>query len=331
LASVQQNALDQSVSAPYLLGPGATITPEVQAHLDANKDDLAARRKAGEFAGIGEWNLRDLPEIKTLLAQRKSMADGNTESDELNQEIRESLNDSEEWAKVLKKTAKKSRKPFRDRRVAKGPWSEIVNHAAAKYVDDLAERAKRSAGLLKNLGKIRDTSAIASVNTGVSFGPNRYDALFRADIDRINEAAAIIPGEPVYDRGERFRVEHPFNGEKRICRGKIHCNNRSVKPGSREFARALIVDRQEQMYALMSPELCNEQVLVVQEEDWDAGQPYSIDSDWGYASASSRCSKITGEVTRTEYATEADLGDPLPDEHYHYFIGAGVRVYFKKS
>lgn len=71
LASIQQDTLDPELSKPHMLGPGATITPEVQKHLDDNKERLAAMRKAGEFDGIGEWKLTDLPEIKRLLEQRK--------------------------------------------------------------------------------------------------------------------------------------------------------------------------------------------------------------------------------------------------------------------
>lgn len=70
LAAIQQDTLDPELSKPHMLGPGATITPEVQKHLDDNKEQLAARRKAGEFDGIGDWKLTDLPEIRRLLEQR---------------------------------------------------------------------------------------------------------------------------------------------------------------------------------------------------------------------------------------------------------------------
>jgi len=72
MAAIQQETLDPGLSKPHMLGPGATITPEVRKHLEDNKERLSAMRKAGEFDGIGDWKLTDLPEIKLLLAQRKN-------------------------------------------------------------------------------------------------------------------------------------------------------------------------------------------------------------------------------------------------------------------
>jgi hypothetical protein len=73
MAAIQQDTLDPELSKPHMLGPGATLTPEVLKHLDDTKADLAARRKAGEFDGLGDWRLVDLPEIKRLLEQRKAV------------------------------------------------------------------------------------------------------------------------------------------------------------------------------------------------------------------------------------------------------------------
>lgn len=70
MAAIQHETLDPELSKPHMLGPGATITPEVQKHLDDNRERLSVMRKAGEFDGIGEWKLTDLPEIKRLLEQR---------------------------------------------------------------------------------------------------------------------------------------------------------------------------------------------------------------------------------------------------------------------
>ena len=72
LAAIGQDILDPELSKPHMLGPGATITPEVQKYLDDNKDQLAARRAAGEFADSGKWKITDLPEIARLLEQRKA-------------------------------------------------------------------------------------------------------------------------------------------------------------------------------------------------------------------------------------------------------------------
>lgn len=70
MAAIQSEVLDYELSQPHMLGPGATLTPEVQGHLDANKDRLAALRQAGEFAGNGNWSIWELPEIQRLLSQR---------------------------------------------------------------------------------------------------------------------------------------------------------------------------------------------------------------------------------------------------------------------
>lgn len=73
LAAIQSHALDPALSAPHLLGPGATVSPEVKAHLEANAATLAEKRRAGRFDGIGEWSLRDVPEVARLLGQREAL------------------------------------------------------------------------------------------------------------------------------------------------------------------------------------------------------------------------------------------------------------------
>lgn len=73
LAAIQSYTLDPELNAKHLLGPGATITPEMKADLDANRDDLAAKRKAGVFVKVGEWSLHKLAEIQTILGQRHSI------------------------------------------------------------------------------------------------------------------------------------------------------------------------------------------------------------------------------------------------------------------
>lgn len=72
MAAIQQETLDPSLSKPHMLGPGAMITQEVKKYLDDNKDRLAELRKSGEFDGIGNWKLTDLPEIQRLLEQRNT-------------------------------------------------------------------------------------------------------------------------------------------------------------------------------------------------------------------------------------------------------------------
>jgi hypothetical protein len=78
MCAVQSSILHPELNAPHLPGPGVTLTPEARAYLDEHKADLAARRKAGEFADIGNWSLRDLPEIRRLLQQRAEVLSAKT-------------------------------------------------------------------------------------------------------------------------------------------------------------------------------------------------------------------------------------------------------------
>jgi hypothetical protein len=71
LAAIESALLYPELNSAHDLGPGSTITPAIQAHLDSIKDDLAARRKAGEFAKVGQWRLADLPDVQALLNERE--------------------------------------------------------------------------------------------------------------------------------------------------------------------------------------------------------------------------------------------------------------------
>lgn len=69
LVAAQTDLLNPELSAPHLPGPGFTLTEAMLAHLEANKEDLARRRAAGEFDGT--WDLKDVPEVARLLEQRQ--------------------------------------------------------------------------------------------------------------------------------------------------------------------------------------------------------------------------------------------------------------------
>ena len=69
LAAIQQNTLDPELSAPHLLGPGASLTEAVRKVLADNAPALAAQRRAGVFDELSRWQIADLKEIRTLLAQ----------------------------------------------------------------------------------------------------------------------------------------------------------------------------------------------------------------------------------------------------------------------
>jgi hypothetical protein len=71
LAAVQSSVLDPELSIEHLLGPGATLPPEMVAFLAANDGELAANR--GVNKGIGQWDMKDIPEIATLLGQRAAI------------------------------------------------------------------------------------------------------------------------------------------------------------------------------------------------------------------------------------------------------------------
>jgi hypothetical protein len=71
LAAIQSIALNPELSEPHLLGPGATVTDAIREHLSALAPILAARRRNGELAELGSWNLAELPEVQRLLAQRR--------------------------------------------------------------------------------------------------------------------------------------------------------------------------------------------------------------------------------------------------------------------
>ena len=77
LAAIQSQVLDPDLSAPHTLGPGSTITDAMRDHLAKNAADLAERRKSGEFDGLGNWNIADLPEVRTLLAARELIQGAN--------------------------------------------------------------------------------------------------------------------------------------------------------------------------------------------------------------------------------------------------------------
>lgn len=70
LAAIESDLLHPELNAPHLLGPGSTLTPEVLAKLAADAPGLAAKRKAGEFAHIGNWRLADVPDVKKILDTR---------------------------------------------------------------------------------------------------------------------------------------------------------------------------------------------------------------------------------------------------------------------
>ena len=68
---------------------------------------------------------------------------------------------------------------------------------------------------------------------------------------------------------EMFVVE--MFGEKRRCRGEVYDSGRLVLD-TNDYEEMLWVERGEEMYALLSPQLRNKKVLVVQRNDWIKGE-----------------------------------------------------------
>ena len=70
LAAIQSHTLDPEVSAPHLLGPGATITPTMREHMAEEAPVLAARRRENQVRNPVPWFTSMLPEVVNLLHQR---------------------------------------------------------------------------------------------------------------------------------------------------------------------------------------------------------------------------------------------------------------------
>lgn len=70
LAAVQQQTLDPAHSEAHLLGPGAVLTKANLDYLAEQEAVLGPKRAAGEFAGLGDWKLGEVPQIARILNQR---------------------------------------------------------------------------------------------------------------------------------------------------------------------------------------------------------------------------------------------------------------------
>lgn len=70
----QTVALQPELCDPHVLGPGATVTPSVDAELERGKAERDARRQASEFEELFAWTLADMPEVQAIIRQRKGAA-----------------------------------------------------------------------------------------------------------------------------------------------------------------------------------------------------------------------------------------------------------------
>ena len=71
LDAIQELQLNPEANKASLLGPGATLQPEMLAEMDAQAAALAAFRNSPESDELEKRELETLPEVKMLLEQRK--------------------------------------------------------------------------------------------------------------------------------------------------------------------------------------------------------------------------------------------------------------------
>jgi hypothetical protein len=71
MTAEQSATLNPELNAPHLPGPGFTLTDEVIEHLNAGKAERDRKRAAGEFARLADWAIDRLPEVRTILKQRR--------------------------------------------------------------------------------------------------------------------------------------------------------------------------------------------------------------------------------------------------------------------
>ncbi len=71
LVALQSVILDPKLNAPYLLGPGMTVTPEVKELLEITSEERARKRAASAFKEAESWVSAELPEIAKIVRQRE--------------------------------------------------------------------------------------------------------------------------------------------------------------------------------------------------------------------------------------------------------------------
>jgi len=67
MSAIQSAVLDPELSAPHMLGPGATLTPEILKHMDETDPVLKERRKTSKPE---PWSTETLPEVVQILKDR---------------------------------------------------------------------------------------------------------------------------------------------------------------------------------------------------------------------------------------------------------------------
>lgn len=99
LVAIQEDVLRPEAHVPHMLGPGCSITPAMQAHMDAEKPILAKRRaENAEAVKLGEpddftWNIFDLSDVQKLRGQRDAVRTVATQL-KINEEERQAINEA---------------------------------------------------------------------------------------------------------------------------------------------------------------------------------------------------------------------------------------------
>jgi hypothetical protein len=70
LAAIQSLTLNPELSAPHLLGPGATIPPAMESLLNREAPEKAEKRKSGFFGRLADWATNLVPEVMLITKAR---------------------------------------------------------------------------------------------------------------------------------------------------------------------------------------------------------------------------------------------------------------------
>lgn len=105
MSAIQSAVLDPELSAPHMLGPGATLTPEMLKHMEETDPVLKERRKTSKPE---PWSTETLPEVVQILKQRaEAKAETVSVSDEkkpvaINELVRTNILDRHPFVKYVR-------------------------------------------------------------------------------------------------------------------------------------------------------------------------------------------------------------------------------------
>jgi hypothetical protein len=68
--AIHSEVLWPELNEPHMRGPGCRITSAMKKFLRDGKEERDAKRRAGEFDGLDQWDVRDIAQVVTILAQQ---------------------------------------------------------------------------------------------------------------------------------------------------------------------------------------------------------------------------------------------------------------------